>query len=130
MDGECVLHTRLCGLGPERTSISERMRIKRHAIRVLPVTCEDLLSIAVPKDEQTPKRHTAITELLGRVTPLADALGRVFSAAGHELALVGGPVRDALLGRPVSDLDFATDAKPERILKIVDGWADAVWTIG
>jgi poly(A) polymerase len=106
------------------------MRIKDYAIRVLPVTCEDLRSIAVSNDELTTKHQAAITELLSRVTPLADDLGRVFASAGHELALVGGPVRDVLLGRTVSDLDFTTDARPERILEIVDGWADAVWTIG
>jgi poly(A) polymerase len=84
----------------------------------------------VPNDELTSHRHDAIAELLGRVAPIADDLGRVFAAAGHELALVGGPVRDVLLGRTVSDLDFCTDARPERILEIIDGWADAVWTIG
>jgi poly(A) polymerase len=57
-------------------------------------------------------------------------LGAVFAAAGHELALVGGPVRDALLGRPVDDLDLTTDARPERVLELVDGWADAVWDVG
>jgi poly(A) polymerase len=102
----------------------------RGAIRVLPVTCEDLLSIPVSNDDLTSHHRAAITELLGRITPLADDLGRLFAAAGHELALVGGPVRDALLGRPVNDLDFTTDAHPERMLEIVDGWADAVWTIG
>ncbi|WP_413774976.1 CCA tRNA nucleotidyltransferase [Actinocorallia sp. A-T 12471] len=60
----------------------------------------------------------------------AERLGGLFAAAGHELALVGGPVRDALLRRPVADLDFTTDAPPERILEVIDGWADAVWTIG
>nr|WP_232835418.1 CCA tRNA nucleotidyltransferase [Actinocorallia populi] len=60
----------------------------------------------------------------------AEELGRLFAAAGHELAIVGGPVRDALLRRPVTDLDFTTDAPPERVLELVDGWADAVWTIG
>jgi poly(A) polymerase len=99
-------------------------------ILVLPVTCEDLRSIAVPNDDLNANHHGAITELLSRVSPLADELGRRFAAAGHELALVGGPVRDALLGRPVNDLDFATDARPERILEIAQGWADAVWTVG
>ncbi|GAB3276644.1 CCA tRNA nucleotidyltransferase [Actinocorallia lasiicapitis] len=72
-----------------------------------------------------------MAELLRRVVPAeAEELGGLFAAAGHELALVGGPVRDALLNRPVTDLDFTTDAPPERILEIIDGWADAVWTIG
>ena len=57
-------------------------------------------------------------------------LGRLFAAAGQELALVGGPVRDALLGRLVDDLDLTTDARPERVLEIVHGWADAVWDVG
>jgi poly(A) polymerase len=57
-------------------------------------------------------------------------LGDVFAAAGHELALVGGPVRDALLGRLGDDLDLTTDARPERVLELVDGWADAVWDVG
>jgi poly(A) polymerase len=57
-------------------------------------------------------------------------LGERFAAAGHELALVGGPVRDALLGRPVTDLDLTTDATPERIVELVSGAADAVWDVG
>lgn len=61
---------------------------------------------------------------------LVDELGRLFEAAGHELALVGGPVRDALLGRVVADLDLTTDARPERVLQIVEGWADATWDVG
>jgi poly(A) polymerase len=57
-------------------------------------------------------------------------LGEVFAAAGHELALVGGPVRDALLGRLGDDLDLTTDARPETVLDLVAGWADAVWDVG
>ena len=57
------------------------------------------------------QRH-AVTELL-RIAPVADDLGRRFAAAGHRLYLVGGSVRDALLGRLGDDLDFATDALPE-----------------
>ncbi|MCD0452423.1 CCA tRNA nucleotidyltransferase [Actinocorallia sp. API 0066] len=77
------------------------------------------------------EQRKALATLLGRVIPAeAEELGRIFAAAGHELALVGGPVRDALLRRPVKDLDFTTDAHPTRVLEIVEGWADAVWTIG
>jgi poly(A) polymerase len=62
--------------------------------------------------------------------PAAGALGRRFADAGHELALVGGPVRDVFLGTAPSDLDLTTDATPEQVLALVDGWADHVWTIG
>jgi len=64
------------------------------------------------------------------VSSVADDLGRRFAAAGHTLALVGGSVRDALLGRLDTDLDFTTDARPETVRTLVDGWADAVWEVG
>jgi poly(A) polymerase len=70
-----------------------------------------------------------ITELL-RVAPVADELGRRFARAGHDLALVGGSVRDALLGRLGEDLDFTTDARPEQVVALVKGWADAWWEVG
>jgi poly(A) polymerase len=57
-------------------------------------------------------------------------LGEAFAAAGHQLYLVGGPVRDALMGRPVTDLDFTTDARPADILQILTPLAGAVWTVG
>ncbi len=57
-------------------------------------------------------------------------LAERFAAAGHELALVGGPVRDALLGRAGIDWDLATSARPEQSEQVLDGWADAVWDIG
>jgi len=70
-----------------------------------------------------------------RLRPLVtqtSALAERFSAAGARLYLVGGVVRDAVLGRddPTGDLDFTTDAVPDRIEEIVSGWADAVWTTG
>src|SRR4051794_26182336 len=74
-------------------------------------------------------QRNAVAELL-RVSPVADELGRRFAAAGHELHHVGGSVRDALLGRLGDDLDFTTDARPERTLRIIDGWAGAGWTPG
>lgn len=68
-------------------------------------------------------------ELL-RIAPVADELAARFTAAGHSLYLVGGSVRDALLGRLGSDLDFTTDARPDATRRILDGWADAVWDTG
>ena len=65
-----------------------------------------------------------------RLTPIADELAERFQRAGFQLALVGGSVRDALLGRLGNDLDFTTDARPEQVLKLVRGWADAVWDVG
>ena len=62
--------------------------------------------------------------------PALDDLGGLFEAAGHELALVGGPVRDALLGRPGNDWDFATSATPEQVETLVSSWADALWDMG
>ena len=63
-------------------------------------------------------------------SPLFVALGERFTSAGHELALVGGPVRDAFLGRRAPDLDFTTTATPDEILSIIDGLVDAQWDIG
>ena len=63
-------------------------------------------------------------------TPSVARLADAFQAAGFELALVGGPVRDALLGRVVHDLDLTTDARPDDILRIVGPVADAVWDVG
>ncbi|MET1044972.1 MAG: CCA tRNA nucleotidyltransferase [Microbacteriaceae bacterium] len=57
-------------------------------------------------------------------------LSTSFQAAGHELALVGGPVRDAFLDAALNDLDFTTDATPDQILRIVKPIADAHWDIG
>jgi len=64
------------------------------------------------------------------VAPVAEDLGRRFQDAGFRLALVGGSVRDTLLGRLGNDLDFTTDARPEQVLKIIRPWADAVWEVG
>ncbi|WP_094289824.1 CCA tRNA nucleotidyltransferase [Mycobacterium lehmannii] len=57
-------------------------------------------------------------------------LGRLFADAGHELYLVGGSVRDALLGRALTDLDFTTDARPEQMQKLLRPWADSLWDTG
>ncbi len=62
--------------------------------------------------------------------PLLTKLGEAFEAAGHELALVGGPVRDAILGRVAPDMDFTTSANPDQILKVVKPISSATWDIG
>jgi poly(A) polymerase len=66
------------------------------------------------------------------VDPLANELGERFEAAGHRLYLVGGVVRDLVLGRlaPSADFDFATDATPQETTKLLRGWADAVFLVG
>jgi poly(A) polymerase len=77
----------------------------------------------------TAAQRRAVAELL-RVSPLADELGRRFADAGFELHLVGGSVRDALLGRLGDDLDFATSAHPDDTLRLLGGWAEATWETG
>ena len=74
----------------------------------------------------------AAVERLGALadSPRIRGLAERFAAAGHELALVGGPVRDAFLGREAHDLDFATSATPDEILAVVAPLADAHWDIG
>lgn len=71
----------------------------------------------------------AITAL-SKQAPAATDLAKQFKAAGFKLALVGGPVRDAILGRLGNDLDFTTDALPKQSEKILEKWADSVWDIG
>jgi poly(A) polymerase len=79
--------------------------------------------------ELTEVQRTAIGELL-RVFPIVDELGARFARGGHELHLVGGSVRDALLGRLGDDLDFATSATPDETLKALKGWAETTWETG
>ena len=65
--------------------------------------------------------------VLAELRPLADR----FVAAGHSVYLVGGTVRDLLLGRPiVGDYDLTTDARPPEIKRLLADWADAIWTQG
>jgi poly(A) polymerase len=73
--------------------------------------------------------QNAVAELM-RISPLADELAKLFAKAGYRLYLVGGSVRDMMLDRLSSDLDFTTDARPDQVLKIVGVWGDAVWDVG
>ena len=71
----------------------------------------------------------AMAELSARA-PIAAELADLYAQAGFTLALVGGPVRDAILGRLGNDLDFTTNARPEDSKKILKKWADAIWDTG
>ncbi|NIK55492.1 poly(A) polymerase [Kribbella shirazensis] len=74
-------------------------------------------------------QRRAVQALL-QLAPVVDELGARFADADHEIALVGGPVRDILLGRGSKDLDFTTSAHPDVIERLLSGWADHVWDIG
>ncbi len=68
---------------------------------------------------------------LDRLAPVLDVLGSLFADAGHSLHLVGGPVRDAMLGRSHHDLDFTTSARPEQTEKLLKRWGDGgLWDMG
>ena len=74
-------------------------------------------------------RERAITEFV-RVSPVITALGELFAEAGHEVSLVGGSVRDALMGRLGNDLDFTTSARPGEVENLLAGHVEAMWDIG
>jgi poly(A) polymerase len=79
-------------------------------------------------DRHALQRNAA--QVLASLPREAIELGEAFAAAGHELALVGGPVRDAFLGRASADLDFATSASPDETEAILTVWGDAHWDVG
>ncbi len=87
----------------------------------------------VPASASAPAPAPLLRAAVAALAPqlgLLTELGERFVGAGHELALVGGPVRDAFLGRTSPDLDFTTDASPDQTLALIRGWADAHWEIG
>ena len=88
----------------------------------------------VPDAPLPPLQMTDVQQSVGleleRIAPVIDELGRRFEDAGHELHLVGGPVRDAMLGRRHNDLDFTTSARPDDTEALLKGWADAIWDMG
>ncbi len=74
-------------------------------------------------------QRRAVSELL-KAAPVAVELAERFAAAGEQLALVGGSVRDALLGGLGADLDFTTSARPEKTGQLLRGWAESIWDVG
>lgn len=84
-----------------------------------------------PVDSEQYHRHVTperLQPVLDQVTPLAER----FDTAGHRIYLVGGIVRDLLVGKDTNraDLDLTTDAQPDQIVAILRPWADAVWEQG
>lgn len=90
-----------------------------------------LLGKALGSLEAMKSAASAIQQLADlAATEEVSSLSRAFAKAGRELALVGGCVRDAFIGRPIHDLDFTTDADPDSILKIVATLTRAFWDVG
>jgi poly(A) polymerase len=83
--------------------------------------------MAVPMSNE---QRNAAAALLRERVPEAAGIGRLFADHGHELALVGGTVRDVFLGQQPGDLDLTTDATPEQVLELTRRWADKTWTVG
>ncbi|BAN33689.1 CCA tRNA nucleotidyltransferase [Mycobacterium avium] len=84
----------------------------------------------MPDAAQDAELLTAAAVALNKHAPMLRELGSAFDAPGHQLYLVGGSVRDALLGRLSPDLDFTTDARPEQVQQILRRWADNLWDTG
>ena len=84
--------------------------------------------MAVPMSNE---QRRAAEALLRERVPAVAGIGRLFARHGHELALVGGWVRDILRGeQSPGDLDMTTDATPDQVLKITGDWADRTWEVG
>ncbi|WP_372735240.1 CCA tRNA nucleotidyltransferase [Nocardioides sp.] len=88
------------------------------------------MSTTEPRPLTVVDLQRAVSAQLDRLAPVLDPLGALFAEAGHELALVGGPVRDAMLDRPHTDLDFATSAHPDETERLLKAWGEATWDMG
>jgi poly(A) polymerase len=84
-----------------------------------------------PTQAKTPPGPTArLASALAPNLTLLRELGALFADQGEAIALVGGSVRDALMGRPLVDLDFTTSAHPDVVEALIEPWADTVWDVG
>ncbi|WP_125079034.1 CCA tRNA nucleotidyltransferase [Mycobacterium sp. P7213] len=84
----------------------------------------------MPEAHEDADLLTTAAVALNRHAELLRSLGAMFAEAGQQIYLVGGSVRDALLGRPSPDLDFTTDARPEQVQRILRGRTEAIWDTG
>jgi poly(A) polymerase len=85
-----------------------------------------------PRAERLEAARTRATSMFQALPAPIHELGRLFEEAGQELALVGGPVRDAVLGRSSADLDFTTSARPDETEAVLRRWTHggAIWDMG
>jgi poly(A) polymerase len=93
----------------------------------------DSTSVAQKATLSADQRRAVAALLQANTSPAVVELGELFARAAHELALVGGPVRDVFLAGhrvPDIDMDLTTDAVPEQVLEIIRPWADKFWTVG
>ncbi|RVW02355.1 CCA tRNA nucleotidyltransferase [Rhodococcus spongiicola] len=88
------------------------------------------MNAPTPDAERRARLLRGAHQTLRTLSDVLAPLGARFAEAGHELYLVGGSVRDAILGRLGTDLDFTTDAHPEQVQEILRGWADNQWDTG
>jgi poly(A) polymerase len=78
----------------------------------------------------TPQQRSAAAALLREPARKVAGLAQLFAERGHELALVGGSVRDVFLGTDPGDLDLTTSARPDEVARIAAQWADKTWDTG
>jgi poly(A) polymerase len=100
---------------------------RERGLRRVAVEC---VVVSRPTSDSLSDDERASIGALVRSEPVLSELARRFTAAGHELAIVGGPVRDALMGRVGQDWDLTTNARPDAIERLIAGWAEAVWDVG
>ena len=87
-------------------------------------------SWSVSNIENNSTASARILQALGQTKTLLIELGEIFQKSGYEISLVGGPVRDAILGKNVKDLDLTTNATPKEIQNILKNWAEDTWDVG
>ena len=85
---------------------------------------------AVDADLRRTAMLAVADQAIGREADLLAPLAAAFAERGHSLYLVGGSVRDALMGRLGNDLDFTTGARPDVVAAILESWAETTWDTG
>lgn len=119
---------------PDRNPCTDRFEFPDH--RVSPVDSDDVIDEDPTEtaDASTPLPPLALLaraeQTIVGLAPVLTGLVAEFTRRELPLYLVGGSVRDAILGRLGNDLDFTTPARPEIVHEILDAWAETVWDTG